>query len=181
MMKIESKTRNASRLRKSRATMIAAFMFGIVTRRIRCHHVAPSTFAASWSTSGTWARPASRSSEMNGVVFQISAMQTTNSAFQVPPNQSVFWSIPGSQASHELTKPESSENAYCQANADTTVMTAYGMRIAARITGRIACSAFIITSASAKPRTSSTDTVTTVMSRVTASDVHQIRSVRMTA
>jgi hypothetical protein len=33
--------------------MIAAFMFGIVTRHNRCHQVAPSTCAASCSTSGT--------------------------------------------------------------------------------------------------------------------------------
>ena len=79
-----------------------------------------------------------------------------------------------------LTKPDVSEKAYCQANADTTVMTAYGMRIAARITGRIDDSALTMTSARAKPRTSSTATVTTVMNSVTARDVHQMRSVSTT-
>ena len=69
--------------------MIAAFMFGMVTFHIRCHQVAPSTFAASCRTSGTCARPASSSSEMNGVVFQISARQTTSSDDHWPPNQSV--------------------------------------------------------------------------------------------
>jgi hypothetical protein len=80
-----------------------------------------------------------------------------------------------------LTNPESSEKAYCQANAETTVITAYGMRIAARRTGRIAWSAFIITRARAKPSTSSTATVTTVMNTVTANEIHQIWSVSTTA
>ena len=52
--------------------MIAAFMFGSVTRHSRCQAVAPSTLAASCSSSGTCTSPASSSSEMNGVVFQIS-------------------------------------------------------------------------------------------------------------
>src|SRR3712207_5241483 len=88
MMKMLSKIRNASRVRNSRATMMAAFMLGMVTRHIRCHQVAPSTLAASCSTSGTWARPARSSREMNGVVFQISARQITNSEEAWPPNQS---------------------------------------------------------------------------------------------
>ena len=119
-----SKTRKASRVRNSRATMIAAFMFGIVTLVMRCHQVAPSTRAASCRTSGTCARPASRSREMNGVVFQISARQTTNRADHWPPNQSVSAPMPGSQLNQVFTKPDVSENAYCQAKADTTVMTA---------------------------------------------------------
>ena len=161
--KMLSKMRKASRVRNSTATMMAAFMLGIVTLRIRCHQVAPSTLAASWSTSGTWARPARSSREMNGVVFQISAMQMTKSDFPWLPNQSVSGETPGTQSNHELTKPLSMSKAYCQEKAETTVMTAYGIRIAARSTGRIALSAFIITSAKAKPRTSSTATVTTVM------------------
>src|SRR4029453_14111813 len=60
--------------------MIAAFMFGTVTRKNRWRTVAPSTLAASCSSSGTWDRPASSSSEMNGVVFHTSAMMITNSA-----------------------------------------------------------------------------------------------------
>ena len=44
-----------------------------------------------------------------------------------------------------LTKPESMSNAYCQANAETTVMIAYGMRIAVAQTGRDACSALCMT------------------------------------
>ena len=59
-------------------------------------------------------------------------------------------------------------------------MTAYGMRMAARRTGWIAFSALAMTSASAKPRTSSTATVTTVMSAATSSACHQSWSVRTT-
>ena len=70
--------------------------------------------------------------------------------------------------------------ANCQANAETTVMTAYGMRMAARRIGRSDFSALAITSASAKPRTSSTATVTTVMNTVTASACHHSASVRIT-
>ena len=80
MMNELSKMRNASSVRNSTATMIAAFMFGSVTLHSRCHAVAPSTLAASCSSSGTCTRPASRSSEMNGVVFQISDRMMTNSA-----------------------------------------------------------------------------------------------------
>ena len=123
-------------MRNSSATMMAAFMFGMVTFHRRCHQVAPSTWAASWRTSGTWARPASSSSEMNGVVFQISARQITSSDVHLSPNQSVSALMPGSQANQLLTKPVLMSNANCQANADTTVMTAYGIRIAARRTGR---------------------------------------------
>ena len=61
---------------------------------------------------------------MNGVVFQISAMQTTNNDDHVPPNQSVSASMPGSQENQELTKPELRSKANCQAKAETTVMTA---------------------------------------------------------
>ena len=49
-----------------------------------------------------------------------------------------------------------------------------------RRTGRIARSALSITSASPKPSTSSTATVTTVMKTVTPNEVHQTESVRMT-
>src|SRR5918997_4582674 len=165
MMKIESKMRNASSVRNSRATMIAAFMFGMVTRHIRCHQLAPSTLAASCSTSGTCARPARMSSEMKGVVFQISARQITRSEVHWPPNQSVSAEIPGSQANQLFTKPVSIRNANVQAKAETTVMTAYGMRIAARTTGRMELSALAMTSARAKPRTSSTTTVTSSMTK----------------
>src|ERR1700710_200855 len=47
MMKIESKTRNASRVRKRTATRIAGFISGRVIRTKRCQTLAPSTFAAS--------------------------------------------------------------------------------------------------------------------------------------
>ena len=69
-----SKIRNASSVRNSSATRIAGFISGIVIRQKRCIVVAPSTFAASCSSSGTSARPASSSSAMNGVFFQISVM-----------------------------------------------------------------------------------------------------------
>ena len=45
--------------------------------------------AASCISSGTWASPASSSSEMNGVVFQISDMMITKIDDPKPPNQSV--------------------------------------------------------------------------------------------
>ena len=62
--------------------MIAAFMFGRMTLNSRCHHVAPSTCAASRLSSEICDRPASSSSDMNGVVFQISDTQIANSADQ---------------------------------------------------------------------------------------------------
>ncbi len=86
--------------------MIAAFMFGSVTFHSRCQAVAPSTFAASCMSSGTCTRPASSSSEMNGVVFQISDRQITTSADQRSPNQ-----LNSPRFSHWLTKPESIANA----------------------------------------------------------------------
>ena len=67
--------------------MIAAFMLGSVTRTSRWVRVAPSTSAASSSSRGTWASPARRSSDMNGVVFQISARPITTSAEPRCPNQ----------------------------------------------------------------------------------------------
>jgi len=54
------------------------------------------------------------------------------------------------------------------------------MRIAARRTGRIAASALAMTSARAKPSTSSTATVTTVMSTVTQMACHHSGSLRIT-
>ena len=75
--------------------MIAARMFGRITFHSRCHQVAPSTFAASIMSSLTCARPASRSSDMNGVVFQISEMQIANIAGQWSPNQLKLSSIQG--------------------------------------------------------------------------------------
>ena len=73
--------------------------------------------AASCSSSGTWARPASSSSDMNGVVFQISDRQITNSADQRWPNQAK-----SPRPNQLLTKPVSRAKAYCQAKAETTVM-----------------------------------------------------------
>ena len=88
MMKMLSKIRNASSARNSSATMIAAFIAGSVTLRSRSQNVAPSTSAASCSSPGTWASPARRSSDMNGVVFQISEVMIAISADQWWPNQS---------------------------------------------------------------------------------------------
>src|SRR5918998_3933701 len=97
--------------------MIAAFMLGRVTRVRRWDHVAPSTLAASWRSSGTWARPASSSSDMNGVVFQISDRQITKSDDHRPPNHEK-----SPRLNQLLTNPVSRSKAYCQAKAETTVM-----------------------------------------------------------
>ena len=88
MMKMLSKMRNASSARNNTATMIAAFIDGRVTLRSRSQKVAPSTSAASCSSPGTCARPASSSNDMNGVVFQISEIMIAISADQWWPNQS---------------------------------------------------------------------------------------------
>lgn len=110
MMKTLSKIRNASRARNNTATMIAAFMFGSTTRAIRSDQVAPSTSAASSSSVGTWASPASSSSEINGVVFQISEAMTTNNEPHVPANQLVSGPMPGTQSNQLLTNPEEISN-----------------------------------------------------------------------
>src|SRR5699024_5048994 len=88
MMKMLSKMRKASRVRKSSATMTAAFMLGRTTFHMTCHHEAPSTFAASSIEESTWARPARRSRDMKGVVFQISESEMTKTEGQKLPNQS---------------------------------------------------------------------------------------------
>ncbi len=49
--------------------------------------MAPSTLAASSMSSDTCDRPARSSSDMNGVVFQISETQIAVNDDQVPPNQ----------------------------------------------------------------------------------------------
>ncbi len=102
--------------------MIAARMFGRITFHSRCHQVAPSTSAASIMSSDTWERPASRSSAMKGVVFQISETMIANIAGQWLPNQFVSGLIHGSQANQALTKPLLRLKANCQAYAETTVM-----------------------------------------------------------
>src|SRR5215207_7350725 len=117
---------------------------------------------------------------MNGVVFQISARQITSSDVHLSPNQSVSAPTPGSQENQLLTKPVVMLKANCQENAETTVITAYGIRIAARRIGRSDFSAFDITRARAKPRISSTTTVTTVMNTVTSTACHHSPSLRMT-
>ena len=117
---------------------------------------------------------------MNGVVFQISARQMTSIDVPWSPNQSVSAETPGSQANQLFTNPVLMSKANCQAKADTTVMTAYGMRMAARTTGRIGAAPWPSPCARPKPRTSSTATVTTVMKTVTPIDCHQSGSVRMT-
>ena len=88
MMKMLSKMRKASRVRKSTATMIAGFMLGRMTLVSTCIHEAPSTLAASSIEVSTWASPARRSSDMKGVVFQISERQMTKIEGQKLPNQS---------------------------------------------------------------------------------------------
>ena len=149
-------------MRNSSATMIAAFMFGSVTLYRRCHQVAPSTLAASCSSSGTWARPASSSSDMNGVVFQISDRQMTTSDGQRSPNQSVSprpgprqpvvdeagvegeGVLPG-EGGDDGDDPVGDEDRRAQHRPESR-------------------SALCITMAKAKPMTSSTTTVMTVMS-----------------
>ena len=84
-MKTASKTRNASSVRNSTATRIAGIISGTVMRKKRCQAFAPSTLAASWSSSGTSESPASRSNAMNGVVFHTSVrMITTNEPPRLP-------------------------------------------------------------------------------------------------
>src|SRR3954447_8886766 len=122
MMKMLSKIRNASSARNSTATMIAARMFGMITLNNRWLAVAPSTFAASSMSSEIWERPASSSSAMNGVVFQISLTMIANIACQWSPYQLVWAEMPGNQLNQELTQPLLMENVNCQANAETTVM-----------------------------------------------------------
>src|SRR3954466_7463081 len=117
-----SKMRKASSARNRTATMIAARMFGMITFHSRCHQVAPSTSAASSMSSDTWESPASRSSDMNGVVFQISETMIANIAGQWLPNQLVSGAIHGSQWNQEFTHPLLIEKVNCQANAETTVM-----------------------------------------------------------
>lgn len=114
--------RNASSARNSTATMIAARMFGRITLKRRCHQVAPSTWAASSMSSLTWARPASSSSDMNGVVFQISETMIANIAGQCAPYQLVSALIHGSQSNQLLTQPLLMLKVNCQAKAETTVM-----------------------------------------------------------
>jgi hypothetical protein len=73
-------------------------------------------------SSDTWDSPASRSSAMNGVVFQISETMIANIAGQWAPNQLVSGLIHGSHWNQPFTKPLLRLNANCQANAETTVM-----------------------------------------------------------
>ena len=72
-----SNIRNESSVRNSSATRMAGFISGTVIRQKRCQAVAPSTLAAFCRSSGTSESPASSSSPMNGVVFQISARMIT--------------------------------------------------------------------------------------------------------
>src|SRR3954452_10423239 len=117
-----SKMRKASRARKRTATMMAARMLGRITLKSRCHQVAPSTWAASIMSSEICASPASRSSDMNGVVFQISETMIANIAGQWLPNQLVSEEIHGSQSNQLFTQPLLMLNANCQEYAETTVM-----------------------------------------------------------
>ena len=74
-----SKIRNASSVRNSSATRIAGLISGSVIFHSRRHAPAPSISAALSRSAGTSARPASSSSDMNGVVFHTSAITTTPS------------------------------------------------------------------------------------------------------
>src|SRR4051795_1978330 len=122
MMKMLSKIRNASSARNSTATMIAARMLGMITLNSRWLAVAPSTLAASSMSSDIWDRPASSSSAMNGVVFQISLTMIANIACQWSPYQLVDDEMPGNQSNVPFTQPLLIEKANCQAKAETTVM-----------------------------------------------------------
>src|SRR6478609_8907525 len=102
--------------------MIAARMLGRITLNSRCHQVAPSTCAASIMSSEICASPASSSSDMNGVVFQISETMIANIAGQWLPNQLVSGSSQGSQENHAFTNPLLRLKANCHAYAETTVM-----------------------------------------------------------
>ena len=76
-----------------------------------------------------------------------------------------------------MTKPLLMLKANCQANAETTVMIPYGIRIDVRMTPR-AKMIFHITYANAKPITSSTPTLTTMITTVFQTSCHHSWSVR---
>src|SRR5262249_48118467 len=129
-------------------------------------------------SSETCESPASSSSAMKGVVFQISAIMIANIAGQCDPNQFVSGLMPGTQENQSFTKPLLMLNANCQVNAETTVTMPYGIRMDVRITPRakrIRC----ITIAKMKPITNSTATVTTMITTVFQVSFQNSESVRI--
>ena len=84
-----SKTRKASRERKSSATRIAGLSSGKVTETKVRARPAPSMLAASYTSSGMVCRPASRIKATNGVVFQTSTRMAACSAVEGEPSQSM--------------------------------------------------------------------------------------------
>ena len=122
MMKMLSKIRNASSARNRTATMIAAFMFGRITLHSRCQPWRRRPCAASSMSSETCDRPASSSSDMNGVVFQISETMIANSDVPVVAEPVGRAADAGQPVEPRLTKPLLMAKANCQANAETTVM-----------------------------------------------------------
>src|SRR5690606_36498117 len=111
---------------------------------------------------------------MKGVVFQISDNEIATMEDQNCPKKSKL-----ERLNQGLTNPESGARANRHANADTTVMMPYGTRIEVRTIARpttMRC----ITMANAKPMTSSTATVMTVIRTVTPTSRHHRLSVRIT-
>ena len=94
---------------------MAGFITGTITRQKRCQAVAPSTFAARRSSSGTSERPAKRSSAMNGVVFQTSARMMMAIA--------CHWCVSGAAVEDRSPAryPVPGVQAYCQLKAAATV------------------------------------------------------------
>jgi hypothetical protein len=140
-------------------------MTGSVIFTNRCHMVAPSTLAASCSSSGTSARPASSSSAMNGVFFQTSV---TMIATYVP---NVWLSGSPLRPSSFGIQPLFRDQAYCQLNADTTATIAYGTSATERSSPR-ATSVRCIASASSIPSTNWMLTAITVIAAVCSTSCH---------
>src|SRR5215831_1629055 len=102
-------------------------------KRKRCHVVAPSRVAASYSEGDTVCRPASSVIATNGTPRQILAKITDQRAFQVSPRKSIFVAISPILRSDHDTMENWLSKIHQNAIAERTVGTMNGISTTERI------------------------------------------------
>src|SRR5215831_16193318 len=101
--------------------------------RKRCHGVAPSMVAASYSDGDTVCKPASSVIATNGTPRQMLAKMTDQRAFQVSPRKSILVAISPSLRSDQDTIENWLSKIHQKAIAESTVGTMKGISTSARI------------------------------------------------
>ena len=105
---------------------------GIVIRHCVCHQEAPSSWAASWSSSETPCMPARKSSTARPRYFQVSTRSTIHRAYSGVPSQPCSGGVSPIRAVKASMKPYCGCSSWSQTTAAMTSASTYGTKMIVR-------------------------------------------------